>query len=642
MKNHQYLSKSGMLFWSLLPIVLLAALLFAAVTPAQAIFINNIEISKPDISNYPNLTLQFRVINNDGSFEKNLELNSVHVIENGQVITPDSLDLLEPGLRLVVAVNEGPTLANRYAGVSRLDQLKNALTQWAETKTITTMDDFSLVGNAGAVASNLTSPADWIDALTAYQPDLRQATPGLNSLSAAVDLASVSTDSKKTAAVLYITPMPTEDQNAGLEDLISQAKLSGVRLIVWLAGPQSYTADTAADILRRAAIETGGEFYVFTGQDVLPDLSLTFDPLTYLYTATYHSRIKSAGDYSLSLRINQGETLLESDNLTFTLDVAAPNPFFVSPPAQVERTWTETKRKKDSVLTPDTIPLQIMVEFPDGLKRDLVYSRLFVDNKLVDENTSEPFENFNWDISKLTESGTHVISATIEDSAGFIVETVELPVEVVIQPRPLTWIGKLFAAFTVQSIVLFVVIAIAGVVLVMLAVRTLRQNRADAASKTRKLEDPLTQPVLIENEVIHPNAKNPSKDEWPHIPGAGLAPARLLLQSSGSSAAGLPQEIPLGVGAFTIGSDPKKAKIILHSPLVSGLHARILKDDENQYRIQDEGSGAGTWLNYAPVSQYGAKLLHGDLIQFGTVSYRFEMYENKPARFSVEPLEDQS
>ena len=180
----------------------------------------------------------------------------------------------------------------------------------------------------------------------------------------------------------------------------------------------------------------------------------------------------------MALRVDRGETLLESEPATLTLNVLPPNPIFLAPPARIERSWTETKKKKDSVLTPNSVPLEIIIEFPDGLKRDLTYSRLFVDDMLVDENTVAPFEDFNWDISELTGSGSHRIKVTIEDSAGFIAETVELPVELHVQPKPQTWIEKLLSAFTAQTIALFVVITAAGALLLSLVIRTLKLTRA--------------------------------------------------------------------------------------------------------------------------------------------------------------------
>lgn len=601
---------------------------------------NTIEISKPETSSFPDLSVYFRVIDGSGSFDKQLDLNSVHILEDGQVISPETLELQEPGLHLVFAVNEGPTLANRYAQVARIDKVKTALTEWAGSKTLTTMDDFSLVTNSGILATSLDQPSDWVKTLDNYLPDLRAAKPGVASLSTAVDLAAQKNGINKTAAVLYFTSLPSEDQFAGIEDAFSRAKLAGVRLFIILAGPQTYDTDENAAILIRAANETDGNFLIFSGPEEPPNLGKWFDPLTYVYKASYVSKINAGINHRLVLRINRGQSAQESDPVSFTLNVLPPNPIFLSPPAQVERTWTETKRIRDSVLTPDSIPLEIMIEFPDGLDRDLIYSRLFVDGKMVAENTSPPFDQFAWNIDSFTTSAVHKISATIEDQVGFIVETVELPVEVVIQPKPQNWMQKLFSAFNAATILLFLVIASAGILLVSLAIRTMRINRASKIKRIRKLEDPLTQPVQIENEIIHPKPKSSLNEEWPHLPGMGLAPARLVLQSTSQDTITNMAEIPISLGRTTFGNDPKKASVVLPLPLISSLHARIVRDDQDIFKIYDEGSASGTWLNYAPVSQYGARLEHGDLVQFGTVAYRFEIYGSQTGTIKVERLKD--
>ena len=625
----------------LIRILLSVVAIAAIVQPVVAQNSSSIEVSTPETSTYPDLSLRFRVMDGTGNFNKNLDLTSVKIIENGQLIVPDKLDLLEPGMRLIVAINEGPTLANRYAQVARIDKVKNALIDWAKTKTITSMDDFSLVANAGIITSNSNDPADWLDVLDNYQPDMKKAKQGLTSLSAAVDLASTTqTGSQKTAAIFYVTPLPTKDEAAGLADIISRAKLGNVRLFVLLAGPQSYATDPLAQPLIQAADETSGQFVVFTGQEDLPDLGLYFDSLTYIYKAVYRTTINDSGNFSVAVRITQGQSVIESEPKGFKLDVTSPNAIFVSPPAEVERTWTVTDKPKDSVLTPDVVPLEIMIEFPDGLKRDLVYSRLFVDNMMVDENTSAPFGTFEWDISKIDQTGTHVISASIEDITGFIVQTVELSVDVNVQPKPKSWFEKTLSVFTAPTIALFVVIAAAGVLLVLLALRALRNNRATKKVKTHRLEDPLTQPVMIENEILHPNIAA-EKNQWPHIPGLGLAPARLVLLSASKGQTNFPAEIPLGEGNVNFGSDAKKARVVFATPMISPLHARISRLDQDQFKLFDEGSGSGTWLNYAPVSQYGARLEHGDQVQFGAIIYRFEIYQSNPRKLKVEPFKEE-
>ena len=642
MRTPSRLQIQAPIFRLLLSVFAIAAIVSTGIHPALAQNTNLIEISKPDLTNYPNLSLRFRVMNSTGDFNKALDANSVKIIENGQLIIPDQLDLLEPGMRLVVAINEGPTLANKYAKVSRIDRVKNALIDWAKTKTITSMDDFSLVANSGVIVSDSNKPSDWLTVLEDYQPDLKTAKPGLSSLSAAVDLAATTqTGNFKTSAILYVTPLPTEEEAAGLVDIISRAKLGNIRLFILLAGPQSYATDPLAEPLIQAADETDGQFVMFTGQEDLPDFGSYFDPLTYVYKASYHTSINNSGSNSVALRVTQGTTVIESDPIGFELTVAAPNPIFLSPPASVDRIWSETDKPKDAVLGPDSIPLEIMIEFPDGIKRDLVYSRLFVDNLMVDENTSAPFENFTWDISKYTEAGSHVISASLEDSAGFISQTIELTVDINVQSKPQTWFEKLLSVFTAPTIALFIVVAAAGVLLVLLALRALRNNRTLKKAKTHRLEDPLTQPVIIENEILHPNAVSPDKDLWPHIPGLGLAPARLVLQSTPKGQHNFPTEIPLGEGNTTIGSDAKKARVVFATSMISPLHARISRLEQDQFKLFDEGSGSGTWLNYAPVSQYGARLEHGDLVQFGALIYRFEIYQSSPRKLKVESIRDE-
>jgi hypothetical protein len=282
-----------------------------------------------------------------------------------------------------------------------------------------------------------------------------------------------------------------------------------------------------------------------------------------------------------------------------------------------------------------------MVEFPDGMTRDLVFSRLFVDNMLMDENTSAPFEVFKWDISKITQTGSHLISASIEDSAGFIVQTVELSVEMNIEQKPQTWFEKTLSVFSAPTIALFVVIAAAGVLLVLLALRTFRKNRTTKRIKTHRLVDPLTQPVVIENEILHPNPNIAEKEQWPHVPGLGLAPARLVLHSAPKGQGNSPTEIPLGEGNTTFGSDARQAKVIFATSMISPLHARITRTDQEHFKLFDEGSGSGTWLNYAPVSQYGARLDHGDQVQFGAIIYRFELYQGHPRKLKVEPFKEE-
>jgi pSer/pThr/pTyr-binding forkhead associated (FHA) protein len=136
-------------------------------------------------------------------------------------------------------------------------------------------------------------------------------------------------------------------------------------------------------------------------------------------------------------------------------------------------------------------------------------------------------------------------------------------------------------------------------------------------------------------------SKADSPDTWPRIPGVGPALARLMLLESGKPGTPEKHEIPIGEFEITLGSDTTKAKVLLNYPLVSPLHARIFMDEEKKFRVADVNSTAGTWLNYAPVSSRGAHLEHGDVLQFGRASFRFDQLGVETKKLRVVRLPDE-
>jgi fermentation-respiration switch protein FrsA (DUF1100 family) len=86
---------------------------------------------------------------------------------------------------------------------------------------------------------------------------------------------------------------------------------------------------------------------------------------------------------------------------------------------------------------------------------------------------------------------------------------------------------------------------------------------------------------------------------------------------------------------LTFGLDPTLATMIVDDPSIEGLHARLLRDPDGTFRLVDEGSVAGTWVNYLPVTGEGQLLRHGDLVHFGRVGFRFTQREPLPVEKPV-------
>jgi hypothetical protein len=626
--------------WRSLVVSVLIASAILNPVPVTAQSGGEITVMTPDLTAYPEITTTFRAIDPDGNFIKEIRPAELRVEENNAVITDYSLEMINTGVRFIVAVNEGPTLANRYSGTSRFDRIKTALFNWIAKNPEETANEFSLIGNQGTLPLIATDPVSWKSALEAYQPDLRAATPGMASLSSAMDAALVENpENQKTSVVLFITPMPTDTQFTGMEDLFTRARENGIRVMIWLIGPQDYSGTEGALRLQQYAESTRGRFTLFSGSEELPDLSTWLDPFSYLYRLSYHTPANVSGDYSLVLHLKRGEVSLDSTPVSFTLKVLPPNPIFLAPPVEISRTWTETQKKSEAVLTPNSIQLEILIEFPDGLERDLTASRLFVDGRLVDENDSPPFTTFTWDVTSLTTSGSHSLQVTVEDVAGLKGQTIQIPIQVKVEELKLTLWERLTQNLTVGNAVAVVILLLVLVTALIVLIRRIRR-RATKRPPSKPV-DPLLQPVPIEGEITLAPVRKVESVKWPTIRGFGLAPARLLQKRSASP----PEvsylvEIPLGNEEIIIGSDPRKADYVRTHPSISPRHGRIFRDADGDFHIADAGSTTGTWVNYAPVSTRGVRLEHGDLVHFGRLAYVFEVHGARPKRVQVLPYKE--
>jgi pSer/pThr/pTyr-binding forkhead associated (FHA) protein len=96
-----------------------------------------------------------------------------------------------------------------------------------------------------------------------------------------------------------------------------------------------------------------------------------------------------------------------------------------------------------------------------------------------------------------------------------------------------------------------------------------------------------------------------------------------------------PLPISIAADEITFGSDQDLATIVIQDDSVQGLHARLQCMENGIYLLSDQGSIAGTWVNYAQVPTEGQEIRHGDLIHLGRVGYRFKQRDAKNARLLV-------
>ncbi|MEM7118575.1 MAG: FHA domain-containing protein [Chloroflexota bacterium] len=121
-------------------------------------------------------------------------------------------------------------------------------------------------------------------------------------------------------------------------------------------------------------------------------------------------------------------------------------------------------------------------------------------------------------------------------------------------------------------------------------------------------------PSLAPSSPVADPASAPEPSTFPH------AIARLEIVESTTP---MPVEFPLTAATVRIGRSPMQTDIAFEQDItVSRLHATLALEG-NEYRIYDQGSTSGTWVNEQRVSEYGTQLVDGDDVHLGAVHLRY-------------------
>jgi hypothetical protein len=376
--------------------------------------------------------------------------------------------------------------------------------------------------------------------------------------------------------------------------------------------------------LQQIATVTGGTLFTFTGVEALPDPSLFLAPLNKIYFLKYTSTINQTGRQSLAIKITQPDGQVNSPARFFSITVKAPNPMFVSPPLQIERAAGQSSTSGSlQNLTPHQQTIELMVEFPDGHPRSLKATRLYVNDLLAAENTQEPFDKFNLALDAYTTSQSIELKLEVVDNLGLTGTSIETPVQVVVTRT--TTINKLktFSNNNLWIIAGGGVTAVCGLA-AGLAFVTIRRRRRIKTPQTGQKIIVSRQPARAKKEPTHPVRHVWSaRQAWPQ-PSQPAAPALAQFIRLSEQDQPLPGD-PLLITSreVTFGRDPTQATLVIDLPSLEGLHARLRQNEDGSFTLYDQGSTAGTWVNYMPVSMEGVRLEYGDMVHIGRAKYRF-------------------
>lgn len=618
-----------------LPGLFIVLSLFLAPVSVRAQGQARADLYTPDTSAFPSISALLDVYDANGIFASGLHPEAVTVLEDGKPIPAGELTEMAVPLQLVVAVNSGPPLDVRDSqGLSKYQRLIQVLGAWAQTRPTDVPDDISLVSLSGPVIAH-AGPKEFLASLNSFQPDFRSTTPNLQSLSIAIDTASVQTPrAGMKRAVLFITPhMDDPNISSAIEPYIQRAVLNHVRVFVWFVDLDTYFVTTSAAAFSTLAMQTSGSMFGYSGVEQFPDPETYFSSLRRVYALKYGSQLIAGGQHTFSVKVNLPSGEVASPEQTFNIDVQPPNPILVSPPLQITRQAPADDPFNTEILLPETQEIEIIIEFPDGHKRPLVRTTLYVDGQIIDENMQEPFDKFTWDLKSYTLSGQHTIIVEAVDALGLSKTSMGIPVSfTVVQPPH--GIGAFFGRYrsyiTVGAISLAALVLLAALLTGRVRIPSLRARREERLSSA----DPLTQPIqAVAKSSALPGKKSrvkilppPSMSAQQPTPPEDADAYFARFNADDVPAAAAP--ISLSESEITFGADPVQCKHVLDDPSIAPLHARLKHTEDGAYILYDSGSIAGTWVNYEPITREGYRLGHGDVVHFGQLMYRF--YLTKP------------
>ena len=576
-----------------------------------------------DTKNFPTVSFLMEAYSPDQNFLIPLEIDETLILENDNKITPESIEILQPGVQIILTINEAPFLSNRTNAESHFERIMAHLLDWVKNQPETTSDDLSLATNTGLKAIRLSKPKDWVNALESYEINLAESQASLISFSQALELASDPMPNPlKKQAILYVTPLPNAADLDALNNLTGQAFQLSIKLFVWVVAPAAAVNSAEIQPLVQMAEDTSGGFFLFSGREDFPDLESYFQSMRYLYEIVYRSKIIESGSNQVEVLINSPLLQSSSNPQDLDLTISAPNVILLTPPTTIRRSLVKSSVNKSEQLTPINTTLNLLMEFPDGMKRKIIRSSLFVDDVLIVENTSEPFERFIWNIDSYQETSEHLVRVEVEDELGLVGSTIDSPVTISVETHQP---GLLSVRFSPRRIIIGGLLSLTFIALLTGYILSLKQphgiflrdkskkEKADKkGAKSRAMDD--------KSGVINGDQLGMSGNAANQFP----TPARLV-QVNLEGFDFKEGTIFLSSGEHLFGRESERVHHYLDNPTVDPVHAKISRQSDGIYFIKDLGSKSGTWLNYAKVSQEGASLRHADLVFIGLLAYRFEL-----------------
>lgn len=592
---------------------------------------SSLEITDINIRNFPEISLNVKGHHLSEALSDSL--SDIEIIENGTTITPDSLEYHYQGVHFALAINPDSSFLERGGdGVPYHLAITEAVQSVGPEPENAQNNRYSFFSNPEINLVETEDYASWAQLVSGFETIDSNQSASLSSLELAVSALEASVLPLDTILV-YVTPYLDYRLLPEFYELIGRAGELGVETHVWMAMTRRILGSSYEIELLEQITAAGGTLSPLTGTELVPNPREYMEGKGRSYTINYQSALRTAGDYELSIRAKFANSpTLQSPEMTLALDLQPTKLTFLNVPETLQVTFNN-----DGSFQPNQLPIEALIEFPDGYPRSILNSTLYVNGERLLSNTQSPYGNFVIDLEPYLDDPELELELRLQDDFGLQgrseVKTVALDV---FKPESLTqtawysspwlWIGLLGSLAVLAFLILRKPKSKKEVV----------EDGQDEAEIQRdeKIERPEKKSFFVvfrSKRVKKPNGKKEKEgkdngSEKAYIPKAVIQP----LMKYGSLTRLDPDQTPsaekphLLTEAITlIGRDPSVANLVLDDPTIEPLHAEIHFYPDGRIRLTDFNSTSGSYVNFKAVGSQGANLQHADLIHFGTLLFRF-------------------
>ena len=633
---------------------------YAQSSPATA------TITAIDPNNFPDIHAYVDVARAGASGQRisGLPPSAFALTENGQSISNVSVAEQDIGVQVVFALDTNSAFKTRdAAGVNRLNYITQALTTFAQTQMKAEADDLTLLTPEVDLITHLDAPSAVMDAVNRYTTEFGGAAESVQLVSRALDFASDATPrpGMRRVLVYLANGLGRTGADVPVNDLLTRAQAAGVQIHTVFVGPEGAEEIPGAVTQRKLSEGTGGLFISLRGPESLAPVFESITNQRRQYHLSYRSMLKSTGEHTLGVRVQlpDGSVLTTPEGM-FPLRVEPPIVTLPNLPAALQASEAN-------------YAVPIVINFPDGHPRALTHTQLRVNEQIVDTQQTARVETLNWPLLDITESATHTLQVQVTDELGLTSASNAVAVFVEsATPNGAQTSSPAREPGAIPPEVILLTVGVALVVIGGVGVYWFLRRRAQPAStpsaaggetipgrplasddRLAALRQPDTPPAangaaVGEATISDPASTTPSpalrpktllhvgmpalpRVPWPQfhrlthaskLKVTGVAYLEIVEPGGGGEPI---DNIEITGSVLRLGREASLADVIFSDRSVSRLHARIAIA-EGVFKIFDEGSTSGTWVNFNQIpAEGGHELKPGDMINLGRVQLRFQL-----------------